>query len=418
MTPPDASVVIVSRHRAASLTRCLVALSQQDHPRFEVIVVADPEGLATARATGLRLKLVEFDQPNISAARNLGLRQASAPVVAYIDDDAVAEPTWLSRLVRPFQRAEVVAATGFVRGRNGISYQWQAASVDAFGQDHPLNVAETGAVLPSRPGFAVKTVGTNCAFRSAALRAAGGFDPAYRFYLDEADVNLRLGPHGLTAVVPLAQVHHGFEASARRRADRVPTDLQEIAASTAVFLRRHAPQALAEGLALLRDQQKARLDRHRKAGRLTVDQVAALMEGLNRGWGDGTGRALGALVPLPAGRVTFLPLAKTGPRPSLVLAGLSWNRHRLLREAQAAASQAIVTVYSLSPTPRRHAVRFDPRGFWLHQGGLFGQVLRAGPRLRLLGFGARIRLECRYWAKFRPMDAEPCREGKYIGDET
>ncbi|MBL4929679.1 glycosyltransferase family 2 protein [Fuscibacter oryzae] len=423
MTPPDASpddasVVIVSRHRAASLARCLVALSQQDHPRFEVIVVADPEGLAAAQATGLGLKLVGFDQPNISAARNLGLAQAAAPLVAFIDDDAVAEATWLSRLVRPFHLPDVVASTGFVRGRNGISYQWRAASVDARGQDHPLEVPEEGAVLPSRPGFAVKTVGTNCAFRAAALRAVGGFDPAYRFYLDEADVNLRLGPQGLTAIVPLAQVHHGFEASPRRRADRVPTDLQEIAASTAVFLRRHAPEALGGGLALLREQQKARLDRHRKAGRLTVAEVTALLKGLEQGWADGESRALREFAPLRAVTPDLKPLADTGPRPGLVLAGRIWSRRRLLREAKLKAPQAIVTVYSLSPTPRRHSVRFDPHGFWLHQGGLFGQVLRAGPRLRLLGFGARIRLECRYWAKFRPMDAEPCREGKFIGDET
>lgn len=418
MMPPDASVIVVSRHRAASLVRCLVALSQQDHPRFEVIVVADPEGLAAARATGLGLKLVGFDQANISAARNLGLGQAAAPAVAFIDDDAVAEPTWLSRLVQPFHRADVVAATGFVRGRNGISYQWQAAWVDALGQDHPLHVAEEGAVLPSRPDLAVKTVGTNCAFRAAALRAIGGFDPAYRFYLDEADVNLRLASLGLTAVVPLAQVHHGFEASARRRADRVPSDLHEIAASTAVFLRRHARQVLPAGLAVLREQQKARLDRHRRAGRLTAEQAAALLRGLEQGWADGAGRALGPLAPLPATTATLHPLAQTGPRPGLMLAGRSWNRQRLLREAKAGASQAIVTVYSLSPTPRRHSVRFDPQGFWLHQGGVFGQVLRAGPRFRLLGFGARIRLECCYWAKFRPMDAEPCRAGKFIGDET
>ncbi len=418
MRLPDASVIVVSRHRAASLVRCLVALSQQDHPRFEVIVVADPEGLAAARATGLGPKLVLFDEANISAARNLGLVQAAAPVVAFIDDDAVAEPTWLSRLVRPFLLADVVAATGFVRGRNGISLQWQAAMIDAQGQDHPLEVAEEGAVLPSQPGCAVKTVGTNCAFRASSLRAVGGFDPAYRFFLDESDLNLRLGPLGLTAIVPLAQVHHGFEASARRRADRVPTDLHEIAASTAVFLRRHAPEALAAGLAVLRQHQAARLATHRRAGRLTADQVSALMHGLELGWADGKGRALEGLPPLPPPDGTFLPIAGTGPRPGLVLAGRIWNRRRLLREARIAASQAIVTVYCLSPTPRRHLVRFDPHGFWLHEGGLFGQVLRDGPRLRLLGHAARIRLECRYWAKFRPMDAEPCREGEFIGDET
>ncbi|MBL9055206.1 MAG: glycosyltransferase family 2 protein, partial [Rhodobacteraceae bacterium] len=54
MTPlpvsvPPASVIVVSRHRAAALHCCLMALAQQDHPNFEVIVVADPGGIAAAR---------------------------------------------------------------------------------------------------------------------------------------------------------------------------------------------------------------------------------------------------------------------------------------------------------------------------------------------------------------------------------
>ena len=58
------------------------------------------------------------------------------------DDDAVAEPTWLSRLSAPFANAKVVAATGFIRGRNGFSFQWQACEVDAQGIDHPLDITE------------------------------------------------------------------------------------------------------------------------------------------------------------------------------------------------------------------------------------------------------------------------------------
>src|SRR5690606_23264203 len=161
------------------------------------------------------------------------------------DDDAVPEPTWASRLAAPFAHPRVGAAGGFVRGRNGISFQWRALAVDHLGQDHPLEVDPEGVSLHEGTATrAVKTQGTNCAFRRAGWLAAGGFDPAFRFYLDEADVNLRLAAAGhLTAVVPRAEVIHGFAASARRRADRVPADLTDIGASTAVFLRRHAPGA-------------------------------------------------------------------------------------------------------------------------------------------------------------------------------
>ncbi|MES2906736.1 MAG: RNA polymerase factor sigma-54, partial [Pseudomonadota bacterium] len=48
--------------------------------------------------------------------------------------------------------------------------------------------------------------------------AMGGFDPAFRFYLDETDLNLRLAATGaMTAIVPVAQVHHGFAESDLQR---------------------------------------------------------------------------------------------------------------------------------------------------------------------------------------------------------
>ena len=50
MDLPAASVIVVSRHRTAGLLRCLTGLSQQDHPHFEVIVVADPEAVMAVPA--------------------------------------------------------------------------------------------------------------------------------------------------------------------------------------------------------------------------------------------------------------------------------------------------------------------------------------------------------------------------------
>jgi len=402
--PRPASVIVVSRHRAEALTLCLTALSQQDHPAFEVIVVADPAGLAAVRAQGLPVKLVAFDEANISAARNAGLALAAGEVVAFIDDDAVAEPTWLTRLCSGFAQAGVVAATGFVRGRNGISYQWRASEVDAQGQDHAVQVPMGQISL--RAGThrrAVKTQGTNCAFRRDVLCAAGGFDPAFRFYLDEADVNLRLA--GLTAIVPMAQVHHGYLASDRRRADRVPTDLHEIAASTAVFLRRHAPGGPTDaGFARLRDRETARLATHLAARRIDRAESARLLATLAAGWADGLARPLTALAPLAAPTDAFRPMPGTGPRRGVAITGWVWARPRLQRKAGAAVAQgAIVTVVCLSPTALAHWNRFHSGGFWLQRGGLFGRSDRSGPRLRLCRFATRIAEELSRWSAFRPV---------------
>lgn len=403
MTAAEVSVIVVSRHRPAALKLCLGALALQDHPRFELIVVADPTGIVAAQETGLALKTVTFDEPNISAARNLGLSQAAAPIVAFIDDDAIADPVWLSRLIAPFAEDAVIASTGFVRGRNGISFQWQACEVDASGFDHPLPAK--AEIRQGTPGRAVKTQGTNCAFRRSALIEIGGFDPALKFYLDEADVNLRLATRGLTAIVPQAQVHHGFAASAQRSADRIPLTLHEIAASIAVFLRRHAPQGCdLESIPAIAAQVD-RVDRLRSAGRITHLQAAALKASLATGWDDGMARPLGQFPALDRPAPAFLPVAGTGPRPGRLIAGRAWQKARLRRLAAKAVAQGeIVTVLCLSPSPRAHRVQFLPDRIWWQSGGLFGCTDRAGPRFRLTSFRARVLEEANRIASQRPSE--------------
>ena len=48
----------------------------------------------------------------VGDARNAGLRTASGDVVAFIDDDCEAEPSWLAEIERPFLRDPYVVAAG------------------------------------------------------------------------------------------------------------------------------------------------------------------------------------------------------------------------------------------------------------------------------------------------------------------
>lgn len=407
-TLPSVSVVIVSWQRPVTLRRCLLALQQQDHPALEIRLVADgassEQAFNAMRAAGCTAGFVANPGNNISLARNMGLGVAQGEVVAFIDDDAVPEPTWASRLARAFLDPQVVAATGYTLGRNGISLQWGAAETDAAGQDHPLPITSGISLHAGTLLRAVKPVGTNCAFRRSSLLAAGGFDPAYRFYLEDADIGLRLAPQGLTAIVPEARVHHAFAASARRRQDRVPTSLYEIAASIAVFLRRHAPEMLELDTLPAIEAQRDRVARLRAENRLSPPEAEVLLDTLAAGWDDGMARPLGALPPIAAVPSEFLRLAGTGPKPGRVIAGRPWQKPRLLRQAAAAvAAGEIVTVFCLAPSPRAHRVQFTDQGFWLQTGGLFGWSTRQGPRLRLTRFSARVAEETARVAPFRPV---------------
>lgn len=403
MTLSSVSVIVVSRDRPDHLRLCLRALSLQDHPRFEVIVVADPQSIAVVEAEAI--KCVPFDEANISRARNAGLAVAAADIVAFIDDDAVAEPTWLSRLTAPLANPHISVTGGFVRARDGISLQWGAAAANTFGERLPLSVdAAEVSLHKGRPGYAIRTEGTNCAFRRQVLAEIGGFDPVFRFYLDETDVNMRLAAQGhVTAIVPNATVQHGFAASARRAPDRAPRDLRDIGASTIAFMRKHtqADDPIAGPISRLISEQRARLIRHMVSGGLEPRDVGRLMATLMAGIVDG---GMIEISPLPAitSNAAFSKFP-AGPRSGLLLAGRIWQAGALRKKAvQAAGEGKIVTLLLFSPTARPHRMQFHPDGYWEQRGGLFGRSDATDPRAQLWSFSARLQHEIQRISADRP----------------
>lgn len=398
MTSIPVSVVVVSRDRPQALLRCIAGLAQMQYDGFEVVVVADSKGCAAASGSpwAAHIKIVEFDRPNISEARNLGISHAAGEVVAFIDDDAVPEPSWLSQLIAPAKRAHVAAMGGFVRGRNGISYQWKARSVDETGAAQPMDVnAGRVTVLTPKGPRATKTEGTNMAVRRDVLLDLEGFDPGFAFFLDETDLNLRLARAGhATAIVPMAEVHHGFAASPRRRADRVPRDLFDIGASWAVFQRKYVPEKKRIGhWRAIRTSERARVMEHMVAGRLLPGDVQRLLKRLDQGYGQGLMRQRGGA------QISRSPVAPFKPFPfvarqSVVLCGRIWQRARLRAEAtRRAKAGEIVTLILLSPTALFHHVQFDVAGYWEQRGGLFGRSERDDPILRLRTFSRRCTRE-------------------------
>lgn len=399
------SVIVASRGRPKSLLRTLLAIRQLDYPEFEVVVVGDSAaGAALNESACDWVSFVSFDEPNLSAARNAGALVAGGEVLAFIDDDAVPEPLWLWRHYEGLRETGAAASVGFVRGPDGIGFQSRFQTIDPNAETHEEPFSGDTAFLPElSPGRAVKLIGTNTAIRKEALLALGGFDPSYRYFLEDSDLSIRLRDAGFAAVVtPLAEVHHALAASPRRAVGREPRSLFDIGRSTAIFLRRHAGADPAEMLERTSCRERRRAIRHMVRGGLEPRDIVRLMQSYSDGWSEGMSCDLGELPPLsvgPAGFQRVLPLT-SGHK---VLTVRRPGRRSALREAGQASQrgESRSSVFSFSLTSWAHSVLYTETGVWLHTGGQFRDVGMTGKRFRWCRFASRANEEITRVAKRR-----------------
>jgi len=398
---PSISVIVLNRDRIPELGRVLKALCHQSIRDFELIVVSNQvEKIVRVYPELKRARCVAYDAANVSGARNAGLAVAQAGIVAFCDDDAVPEPRWLAHLTAPFASPAVGGTGGAVRGRNGVSIQWNRTEVDGTGTDWPLPCHG----MDQHPQRVLKTVGTNCAFRASALRSIGGFDEAYKFFLDEADVDWRLVQAGWElAVQPEAEVHHAFAAGEYRSANRVPASLFEIGASKAYFCKQHGegldiPAALDQ----FRQSQSHRLFRLMGLGLLPGSRIRPMLQELEDGMREGSARE----ARLSSGQMQKLDSQPycSGPPPKPVL--LTSNRLNARRKRRDAARMAAeghqVTLLEFARTTRMLTVRFTDEGYWHHRGGAYGRAERTDPLFRLAKKSTRLSEELRRIRMQRP----------------
>jgi glycosyltransferase involved in cell wall biosynthesis len=178
---PRITVVVCTRDRPALLDGCLEALEAQRYPSFDILVVDNASVGDETRAVAERhgAHYVREECPGLDWARNRGLIEATAPIVAFTDDDARPEPGWLLAIARGFASPDVLAVTGLVLPAE-LATGAQVLFEDAYGgmgKGFELRVftrrGRNMGYQPEQHG-----VGCNMAFRRTAFARLGGFDPA------------------------------------------------------------------------------------------------------------------------------------------------------------------------------------------------------------------------------------------------
>src|SRR5437588_5362550 len=109
------SIIIITYNRPFLLKHCLERVLAQSYAPKEIIVVDSSTNDESERVVAQYPEVIHVrlygQRNNMPQARNEGIAVSSGDIIAFIDDDAMAQPGWLDTLLATYQD-ETVGAVG------------------------------------------------------------------------------------------------------------------------------------------------------------------------------------------------------------------------------------------------------------------------------------------------------------------
>lgn len=198
--PPDLkiSVVVPTKDHAAFIPDLLRALDAQSLPKeqWEVVVVDDGSRDETAQIVEewvgddpMRRTLIRANGGGPARARNLGIRRARAPWIAFTDSDTLPESNWLEAALVALEREQTEAIEGAVE-------PWPIDEVGAF--THQVSSDGGGRFMTA-----------NMVYSRALLDRLDGFDERFSHFLEDSDLAFRARAAGTRIpFAPEVRVRH------------------------------------------------------------------------------------------------------------------------------------------------------------------------------------------------------------------
>ncbi|MDD5531065.1 MAG: glycosyltransferase family A protein [bacterium] len=178
MNEPLISVVVAAYNSKDLLKDSLQSLINQDFDKknYEIIVVDD----GSKDGTSVFLKNFVKDKTNIhyvrqrnkgvAGARNTGIKLAKGKIIAFTDQDCLADKNWLKEIEKSFRDKELIGVSGRI-------------------------ITETKKVNPFAHYVADETAGNfiscNVAYKKDILEKLNGFDVGFNYGFDDTDLYMR-----------------------------------------------------------------------------------------------------------------------------------------------------------------------------------------------------------------------------------
>lgn len=206
-------VVVATFNRPDNVRICLQHLARQSHTPDEIVVVDSSPHRLTADVVadfpGVRYIRNDAGPGTLATSRAIGVAETRSDIVAFIDDDAYAEPDWLENILARYADPSVGAVGGRAsNGRPGEEHEGH----DAVGRLLPDGTLTGNFAADTGRDLDVDHVlGANMSVRRSALEGIGGIVDLFpgTCLREESDIMLRLGRAGHRVVyTPTALVEH------------------------------------------------------------------------------------------------------------------------------------------------------------------------------------------------------------------
>jgi GT2 family glycosyltransferase len=176
---PQVSVIIPTCGRPGLLLQCVDSILKGSYESFEILVIDQnanqtlKQSLVQQFLNETRLKYFFLDKAGASRARNFGVKKAKGEIVAFIDDDAVADPGWLSAIADTFSTVRPIPA--LIGGC--IKPLWPQARPNWYPTEREYllglyNIGDELCPLPEHD----QPIAVNMAGLREVIIALGGFD--------------------------------------------------------------------------------------------------------------------------------------------------------------------------------------------------------------------------------------------------
>ena len=174
----DVSVIICAytEKRWHDLCEAVASVQRQTIQSREIIVVIDhnPTLLRRVKKHMSAITVIENSATKgLSGARNSGAAIARGSIIAFLDDDAIAEPDWVEQLLIPYNDLAIVG----VGGR--INPFWLENRPSWFPEEFNWVVGCTYRGMPKTMAPIRNMIGANMSLRRETLMAIGGFREAF-----------------------------------------------------------------------------------------------------------------------------------------------------------------------------------------------------------------------------------------------